>query len=132
MIQFPVIIMPSGDGTGPWGIGPRSGRGFGYCNGYPGPGFVNSGPGLGSGSRGRMGYGCGWSRGNRWQNYPNIYYPPYTIPAVVPPQSYIPTMPGFTNEEYVKALEAQKKYFEENLERLKQEIDRKSQELEKK
>lgn len=33
--------MPWGDGTGPWGFGPMTGRGAGYCAGYPYPGFMN-------------------------------------------------------------------------------------------
>jgi len=33
--------MPGGDGTGPTGFGPMSGRGAGYCAGYPFPGFMN-------------------------------------------------------------------------------------------
>lgn len=37
--------MPGGDGTGPLGFGPGSGRGAGYCLGYPAPGFANSLPG---------------------------------------------------------------------------------------
>ncbi|NLA11745.1 MAG: DUF5320 domain-containing protein [Firmicutes bacterium] len=31
--------MPGGDGTGPLGQGPLSGRGLGYCSGYRGAGF---------------------------------------------------------------------------------------------
>ncbi|HHY81012.1 MAG TPA: DUF5320 domain-containing protein, partial [Thermoanaerobacter sp.] len=30
--------MPRGDGTGPMGLGPRTGRGLGYCSGYNVPG----------------------------------------------------------------------------------------------
>ena len=30
--------MPRGDGTGPAGFGPLTGRGAGYCAGYPVPG----------------------------------------------------------------------------------------------
>jgi len=26
--------MPRGDGTGPWGLGPMTGRAAGYCAGY--------------------------------------------------------------------------------------------------
>lgn len=37
--------MPRGDRTGPAGMGPRSGRGAGYCSGYPAPGFANPMPG---------------------------------------------------------------------------------------
>lgn len=37
--------MPGGDGTGPLGRGPRSGRGAGYCSGYHRPGYANPFPG---------------------------------------------------------------------------------------
>lgn len=59
--------MPRGDGTGPLGFGPMTGRGAGYCAGYPFAGFM---PPL----YGR-GYGVGWGRGggrgrrNRWYAY---------------------------------------------------------------
>ncbi len=33
--------MPRGDGTGPAGQGPMTGRGMGYCAGYNAPGFMN-------------------------------------------------------------------------------------------
>lgn len=33
--------MPAGDGTGPMGFGPMTGRAAGYCVGYPVPGFMN-------------------------------------------------------------------------------------------
>lgn len=51
--------MPAGDGTGPWGYGPRSGRAAGYCAGFGRPGFLNrrAGPGLGLGFRGGRGPG---------------------------------------------------------------------------
>jgi len=32
------VIMPGGDGTGPAGMGPMTGRAAGYCAGYPVPG----------------------------------------------------------------------------------------------
>lgn len=48
--------MPAGDRTGPAGMGPRTGRGMGRCNGSSGPGYVNPGPGKGNGG-GRMGRG---------------------------------------------------------------------------
>ena len=37
--------MPAGDGTGPLGRGPMTGRGMGYCGGYDAPGWANPGPG---------------------------------------------------------------------------------------
>ena len=33
--------MPGGDGTGPWGFGPMTGRAAGFCAGFPVPGFMN-------------------------------------------------------------------------------------------
>jgi hypothetical protein len=33
--------MPRGDGTGPAGMGPMTGRAAGYCAGYTVPGFMN-------------------------------------------------------------------------------------------
>lgn len=52
--------MPRGDGTGPAGAGPMTGRGMGYCAGYPTPGFANPGPGRGL-------WWCGGrARGWRW------------------------------------------------------------------
>jgi hypothetical protein len=42
--RFPgkvVIDMPFGDGTGPAGLGPMTGRAAGFCAGYPIPGYMN-------------------------------------------------------------------------------------------
>ena len=36
-----VINMPFGDGTGPAGLGPMTGRAAGFCAGYPVPGYMN-------------------------------------------------------------------------------------------
>ena len=55
--------MPRGDRTGPMESGPHTGRGMGYCSGYPYPGFMNPGPGFGMGRRLRMGRGFGFGRG---------------------------------------------------------------------
>jgi len=44
--------MPRGDGTGPGGLGPMTGRAAGYCAGYSVPGFMNP-------SGGRLGLGFG-------------------------------------------------------------------------
>jgi len=53
--------MPRGDGTGPIGMGPMTGRGAGFCAGFAAPGFAN--PALGRG----MGFGRG--RGFRRMYY---------------------------------------------------------------
>lgn len=55
--------MPRGDRTGPFGDGPRTGRGMGFCAGHNVPGFMNRGSGYGP----RMGRGGG--RGNRRMFY---------------------------------------------------------------
>ncbi len=52
--------MPGGDGTGPMGTGPMTGRAAGYCAGYNMPGYMN--PTRGGFGRGR-GLGRGWGRG---------------------------------------------------------------------
>ena len=56
--------MPGGDRTGPFGAGPMTGRGAGYCGGNPAPGFATAPGGFGLG-RGR-GQGRGWRRRNRF------------------------------------------------------------------
>jgi len=40
--------MPAGDGTGPLGWGPMTGRAAGYCAGFPVPGYMNPLPGRGA------------------------------------------------------------------------------------
>lgn len=53
--------MPGGNGTGPMGAGPMTGRAAGYCAGFDRPGFANfDGCGMGRGMR--MGRG-GFRRG---------------------------------------------------------------------
>jgi len=44
--------MPRGDGTGPMGMGPMTGRGAGFCAGFAVPGYANP-----------IGYGFGFERG---------------------------------------------------------------------
>ncbi|SHF61037.1 hypothetical protein SAMN02746089_02243 [Caldanaerobius fijiensis DSM 17918] len=53
--------MPRGDGTGPLGLGPMTGRAAGFCAGFTVPGFMN--PGIGY----YRGFGRG--RGFRWRYY---------------------------------------------------------------
>lgn len=45
--------MPRGNGTGPMGAGPMTGRAWGYCSGSSVPGFANpsAGRGFGAGFR---------------------------------------------------------------------------------
>jgi Family of unknown function (DUF5320) len=46
--------MPRGDGTGPAGLGPMTGRAAGLCAGYSVPGYMNPIGGRGFRSRGRV------------------------------------------------------------------------------
>lgn len=55
--------MPRGDRTGPMGMGPMTGRAAGYCAGFPGPGYVDAGPGWGYGRGWGRGFGRGFGRG---------------------------------------------------------------------
>ncbi len=54
--------MPRGDGTGPMGMGPMTGRGAGYCAGYAAPGYANP-VGFGRRLAGGRGLGFGLGRG---------------------------------------------------------------------
>lgn len=94
--------MPSGDRTGPWGRGAGTGRGLGYCSGYPGPGYMAPGPGFGFGGgyglgRGRA-FGRGFGRGlrgmwpGRW-GYPGYAAGPYPYSYEEPP--YSPYQAGY-------------------------------------
>lgn len=56
--------MPRGDGTGPMGMGPMTGRGTGYCNGFVAPGYANP-----AGFAGGFGGGFGRRRGFRRMFY---------------------------------------------------------------
>lgn len=62
--------MPFGDGTGPMGAGPMTGRAAGYCAGFSMPGYMNPYGGRGFWGRGGgRGFGRGGGRGRR-----NWYY----------------------------------------------------------
>jgi len=76
--------MPLGDRTGPMGLGPMTGRGLGYCAGYPTPGYMNPyragfgwGRGLGYGRGFGFGRGFGYGRGFGFRGayYPYPVYP---------------------------------------------------------
>ncbi|MBN2073057.1 MAG: DUF5320 domain-containing protein [Actinobacteria bacterium] len=61
--------MPRGDGTGPAGMGPMTGRAAGYCAGYSVPGFANPAGGRFFGA----GRGLSGGRGGRGRGYRNWY-----------------------------------------------------------
>jgi len=98
--------MPAGDRTGPEGMGPRTGRGAGYCSGYDTPGYMNSA--FGRGFRGRGAFGRGFRRLHRfpmhmgWRGYG--YYP----------GAYPPPAP-MTAEQEQEALKAEESWLQEQL-----------------
>jgi hypothetical protein len=72
-----VIKMPFGDGTGPLGLGPMTGRAAGFCARIVRPGFTNPVPGYpyGYGHSGpapvwpRWGWGFGRGFGRGWRRW---------------------------------------------------------------
>ena len=103
--------MPGGDGTGPAGMGPMTGRAAGYCAGYPVAGYMNPVGGRGFWGRGR---GGGGGRGWRNQFYATgltgwqraaMGYPGFggAVPAGVPyPGPFGPTISG---EQQLEAVD---------------------------
>jgi hypothetical protein len=96
--------MPFGDGTGPMGYGPMTGRAAGYCAGYGMPGYMNPIPGQGWGFRGR-GRGRGF---RRWAWAPGAYapyvgaYAPYAgYPYPPPPEQELDVLKN--QAEHLKA-----------------------------
>ncbi|MDY7010117.1 MAG: DUF5320 domain-containing protein [Planctomycetota bacterium] len=117
--------MPGGDGTGPAGMGPMTGRAAGYCAGYPVPGYMNPvfGRGFGRG-------GGGWGRRNwfyatgltGWQRA-GMGMLPYGAPTVYPTPYSAPFGPTQTAEQELDALKGQAEYFEDALEGIKKRIE---------
>ncbi|MFO7795694.1 MAG: DUF5320 domain-containing protein [Promethearchaeati archaeon] len=127
--------MPGGDGTGPGGQGPMTGRALGYCSGYSSPGYTKgAGLGLGWGrGRGRGWWGAGrgmaWGRGGR---FGAPVYPPYR-PAV-PAYSGVPSAP-VSEEDQLNMLKQEKNYLESEMDNLKgalEDISRRISDLEQK
>jgi len=139
--------MPGGDGTGPGGFGPMTGRAAGYCAGYPMPGFMNPipGRGFGGGGRGFGGRGRGWARAGwlpAWGGapYDPYGYPPYgmTYPYGAGYSPYGAPASGMTypygagyspyggpvsQEQELDALKGQAEYFEDALDGIRKRIE---------
>ena len=114
--------MPGGDGTGPMGMGPMTGRAAGYCAGYAVPGFMSPGGGRGfaRGGRGRgmgRGYGSrvtglpGWARAG-WAPAPAMG--PYGVAAYAPPMA---------PQAELEALRAQADYFSGAMDEVRKRIE---------
>lgn len=120
--------MPRGDGTGPMGSGPMTGRGLGYCAGYPAAGNMNPAGGRGYSGRGRGSGGRGAGRGRR-----NRYYatgiPGWSRSAMGMPafgqgfyQDY-PYVSELTPKDEVNILKNQSKALKRQLEDIQGRID---------
>jgi hypothetical protein len=125
--------MPRGDGTGPAGMGPMTGRAAGYCAGYPVPGFMNPVGGRGYWGRGRGFWGRGGGRGGGrgWRNWyyatglPGWARAAYGYPAwggAVNPHPPFPAQ-SMAAEQELQGLKQQAEYFEGALEEIKKRIE---------
>jgi len=112
--------MPYGDGTGPVGMGPMTGRGAGYCAGYGLPGYANPVRGGGMGARG--GWGGGWGRGWRWRNW---YYgaPAWHPLGCATPWGYDPYGSPPTEEQQAEFLRTQAKALQQELDVINRQLD---------
>jgi hypothetical protein len=72
--------MPRGDGTGPLGQGPQTGRAAGFCAGSGEPGYVSS-PAQGW-WQGRFGVGAGYGRRRGFRAFGSPFRPGGRYPAV--------------------------------------------------
>ncbi len=107
--------MPAGDGTGPMGMGPMTGRGVGYCAGYAEPGFANPIPGMGRGMGFRWGRGGG--RGRGWRH--RFYATGLPFWAQTPVAG---AAPAASPDHETQTLKAQATYMEKSLEEIRRRI----------
>jgi hypothetical protein len=103
--------MPRGDGTGPMGMGPMTGRAAGYCAGYPVPGYMNP-------YGGRFGMGFGRGRGFGWRRwgYPYAAYYP------VVPYGNVPYGMAYQPEQELEFLQNQAEVLGDQLEDIQKRI----------
>ena len=124
--------MPGGDRTGPAGLGPMTGRGAGFCAGYPVPGYMNPAGGRGFGGYGGWGRGRGggWGRRNQfyatgltgWQRA-GTGYPAYAAVAPDATPYGVPFAPTMTKEQEIESLKGQAQYFGHALDGIKKRLE---------
>ena len=109
--------MPFGDGTGPQGLGPMTGRGAGYCAGYGVPGYLNPF----GGRYFRRHWGIGWfGRGRGWRNWaratglPGWWRASIGLPAFGG-QIYPPYGPELTSDQEKEILTQELKDLKEEI-----------------
>ena len=113
--------MPRGNGTGPAGMGPMTGRAAGFCAGYSMPGHTNPVGGRGFFGRGRgfgnRGGGRGWRNWFHATGLPGWARAGYGWPA------YGSVASGLTVEQEMNDLKGQAEYLEDALGGIKKRIE---------
>ena len=126
--------MPGGDGTGPGGMGPMTGRAAGFCAGYPVAGYMNpvGGRGYGGWGRGFRGGGFGRGRGFGWGRagyslpaYGSAVNPYAYGGGAVNPYAYggAPFAPAITPQQELDGLKGQAEYLEDSLDGIQKRIE---------
>ena len=110
--------MPGGDRTGPMGMGPRTGRGAGFCAGLGVPGFMNRWFGGGWFGRGRGG-GRGWR---------NMFYATgltgwQRAAAMAPQDAPVAAPPPMSREQEIELLKQQAEAAAATLEEVRRRIN---------
>ncbi|MBU1007003.1 MAG: DUF5320 domain-containing protein [Candidatus Omnitrophica bacterium] len=120
--------MPGGDGTGPAGMGPMTGRAAGYCAGYPAPGYMNpiSGAGWGGFGYGGRGRGRGFSWGRGWGRgaypYGAAYYGVPNAGGYYGALYGSPYNPQITSKQEADILKDQAKAMQEDIDSINERI----------
>ena len=117
--------MPAGNRQGPQGMGPKTGRGAGYCTGNNMPGYANQGYGVGFG-RGTFGRRMFGGRGFR-----NMFHAT-GLPGWMRYGAYPGTYPGaapvpMTPEQEQEALKAQEAWLQEQLDGVRSQMEKKQE-----
>jgi len=108
--------MPGGDRTGPLGMGPMTGRGAGYCGGFPAPGYMNPMPGRG------WGWGRGWGRGRGGGRGWGRWNAGVVVPGAPPAYSVPPYDAPYSAEHEMQALRGQAEHLERALGEIRKRI----------
>jgi hypothetical protein len=117
--------MPRGDRTGPWGQGPMTGRGVGYCAGYDAPGYANPASGWGYGrawGRGRFA-GPGYGRGGGGRGWRHQFYAtgvPGWARYGYGPSWGVPTPP--TRDQEMESLRREAEWLKQELDAINQRV----------
>lgn len=126
--------MPAGDGTGPMGTGPMTGRGMGYCTGYGAPGWSNPMRGrqfFGRGRRVGRGGSSGFGRGGGW-GWRNQFYatglPGWARWGTEPMGAYNMPPAAPTREQEVEMLRDEAQWLKGQLEAINGRLDELNQE----